>query len=459
MAATNFATLSSRSLFIYLLISLSSLLLPLHAAATSKQPTGFSSNIIHKNSVTSPFYNPNLTRSDRIRAAVRRSLARQQYFQTALSNTDFPSGFSALARPDDFEYVMEYYISAQTTPIPIRSYGIIDTSSGLLWLQCLPCTGCQEQKIPLFDPSKSKSYAPLTCQDDYCKQVHNSKCSELDLCEYDTSYRDRSYTKGSVARETLQFVVRKTATFISWNNVIMGCGHENYIDTDRTLVTPGVIGLDRSATSLGQQSPLKKFVHCFPNQDEPAPADGYIKFGDEALLSGSHTAILSPPSMLNTYYYLNLEGLSVDGSRLPLPNDTFILKGITDGLMIDSYTPYSSLKAEAFDVLVDALDKKLQKKHFVDGNLFEVCYQGSASEFFNGPQITYHFTGVDLKLPTRSIWVIGDEKQGFYCLGMFSTRGISIFGNYQQQNLQVGYDLQNNLVYFDPNPSCNSLRP
>ncbi|KAF3948787.1 hypothetical protein CMV_025258 [Castanea mollissima] len=59
-------------------------------------------------------------------------------------------------------------------------YMVLDTGSDVNWLQCQPCSDCYQQSDPIFNPSDSVSYNPLSCA--------SSQCSLL----------DRGYTDDSV---------------------------------------------------------------------------------------------------------------------------------------------------------------------------------------------------------------------------------------------------------------------
>ncbi|KAF9600384.1 hypothetical protein IFM89_008619 [Coptis chinensis] len=347
------------------------------------------------------------------------------------------------------EYVMEYYIGKETQ---VQTYGIMDTGSSLVWLQCVPCDGCPAQSIPLFDPSKSTSYLSVTCDEEFCKMVDDYKCGAEDLCEYGIRYGDGSSTKGNIGTETLRFRDngRKVGNFVM-DNVIIGCGHHNEDPAAKSgTVPPGTIGLDRSSTSLIHQSTIKQFSYCFGEEDD-IHADGYIKFGSAASLSGNSTPILTDVS--NTSYFVNLEGISVGSLRLPIPNDTFNYKKelsyARGGSFIDSGTTYTVLNRSALWILTQELNKRLEKTNFKDQEGFlEVCYMGEPNDFTYLSPITFHFTGVDFKLKTWSTWAIKNITT--ICLAMVSSDYISILGNYQQKNVEVGYDLQNNVIHFDP---------
>jgi len=52
---------------------------------------------------------------------------------------------------------------------------IFDTGSDLTWTQCQPCArSCYSQQDPIFDPSKSSTYANITCTSTLCTQLSSA---------------------------------------------------------------------------------------------------------------------------------------------------------------------------------------------------------------------------------------------------------------------------------------------
>jgi len=103
--------------------------------------------------------------------------------------------------PSKGEYLVKYSIG---TP-PFEVMGIADTGSDLIWSQCKPCEQCYEQTSPLFDPSKSKTYKPVSCCSRVCQSLGQSVCSsDADPnCHYTISYGDGSHSQGNLAFDTL----------------------------------------------------------------------------------------------------------------------------------------------------------------------------------------------------------------------------------------------------------------
>lgn len=49
---------------------------------------------------------------------------------------------------------------------------LVDTGSGLTWVQSLPCHSCYNQgDFPYYDRAASKTFDPIYCQDETCKTI------------------------------------------------------------------------------------------------------------------------------------------------------------------------------------------------------------------------------------------------------------------------------------------------
>lgn len=91
----------------------------------------------------------------------------------------------------------------------------IDTSSGLSWIQCEPCTTCFEQSedLSIFDPSTSDSYTAVACDNRICDTDYEGgdvtyTCNESDdgsstSCGYSFTYVDGSNTSGTISTDTI----------------------------------------------------------------------------------------------------------------------------------------------------------------------------------------------------------------------------------------------------------------
>ncbi|PIA34663.1 hypothetical protein AQUCO_03700148v1 [Aquilegia coerulea] len=435
--------------FILLFISLFSS----HHASTSR-PTGFSAKVINRNSVQSPLYDPNLTRQNRIKASVLRSVARHNYIDSITSNK-FPP-INIPVTPADGEYIMEYFIG---TP-PLKTFALLDTGSSPIWLQCLPCKKCYRQtNVPYFDPAKSSTYKRVRCPLLTCLLYGYEHCSRDEYCQFHITYADSSFTSGDVAEETVEFRSPKGGN-TTVENFVFGCSHINYFGGDvhySQWGIPGLIGLSRDGQSLIEQLGFLKFAYCFGDYDVPEQ-HGYAMFGKVAAISGPMTPLLSIPDAAD-HYFLDIIDISVNGERLKIPPDTFqVHKEYPSGFVIDSGATFTFLKTKAFRLLVGALKMKLMKlkeKEVIDPSYhhFELCYKMNYLDLKFAPVITFHFVNLDLQLPLSNTWIKVDDAQktpyeGVHCLAMIPSQSISILGNFQQQNFHIGFDLDNNLISF-----------
>ncbi|KAF5185943.1 Aspartyl protease family protein [Thalictrum thalictroides] len=408
--------------------------------------SGFSAKIINRNSPQSPFYNPNLTRIDRIKTSFLRSH----------TNAASPNLVDTKLRYTDSEYVMEYYIG---TPA-IKTYGILDTGSSLTWLQCEPCQECYRQtRAPIFDPSKSSTFNHLSCKDIRCsRMIGTRRCEENGKCPYGIIYADASYSMGNLAQETLIF--DNDDRNVTHPKVVIGCGNKNTKFDHALEGIPGIIGLNTDEASIITQLSYKDFSYCFGDFENPLKT-GYAKFGDKSIIKGYKT----PFQILDSrhHYHLTLEGITVDSFRLPIPKDAFTVKknpfSIKGGFIIDSGCTGTFLNRTAHTILVDHLIQKFStwknlKRHpeVEHRSGFKLCYEFTWVTFKFIPVLTFHFTNADFQIPNYNSWV--PVEGATYCFTIFPTDEQSILGNFQQQNFDIGYDLRNNIVSFSYNGNC-----
>lgn len=334
-------------------------------------------------------------------------------------------------------------ISIGTPPVPILV--IVDTGSDLLWTKCLPCTKC-EQNGPLFDPRKSTSYMRLSCGSKLC--IPRS-CDYENYCKYNISYRDKSYSNGDLAEETitLQSNSGKPVPF----KVAFGCGHDNHENSEE-IGAAGIIGLGGGDLSLVNQlykSIGGKFSYCLTQMDE-SHSPSKISFGSKALFSGPK--VVSTPLIKKrsdkTSYYLNLEGITVGTNRLNYGTTSVYEQG---NIMIDSGTTFTFFPEQFYQKLESALVKVIKGKRVTvpkGGFESKLCYLANREDF-DAPKIVVHFTDADLELSSTSTFFEGEN--GILCLTMVPSKDSTyIFGNTNQMNQLVGYDLVKNKVSFMP---------
>ncbi|KAK6930118.1 Xylanase inhibitor, C-terminal [Dillenia turbinata] len=348
---------------------------------------GFVIPLIHRDSPLSPFYNPYLTSTERVGLAINCSISRLNYLQSIQSKSS-----SKDISPEFFgergEFVMMYYIG---TP-PFQVYGVMDTGSADIWLQCDPCTLCYKQTMPFFNPSKSSSYTNVSCFSLLCKGY---VCDEATFaCLNQQTYGDGTRMKGNLVEDVFTFIDS------DHNNVQVGslaftCAHElrgGYFEG----MQGGVVGLNPQELSLISQLTIKKFSYCMVlYEDEGSMSRLYV--GSQAVISG---------------------------------------------------TTYTFLPGKLLDNLAEILRKATDLPERDSRSGFQICFEGSLDDLSLAPDITIHFNGADLILSKETTYVEVSER--LQCLAFLPAKSHAVLGNFHQRNYFVGYDLENQLVSFAP---------
>ncbi|XP_074306608.1 aspartic proteinase nepenthesin-2-like [Silene latifolia] len=131
------------------------------------------------------------------------------------------------------------------------------------------------------------------------------------------------------------------------------------------------------------------------------------------------------------------------------------------GFVIDSGYEFTSLSNVAFDVLKNTLYEILGTPITYAG--FEICYQfGTVWRSKPKPVIGIMFRGWLFELDERNVWGKMDNKNmRLECLLVHRSPGIklSVLGAAQLFNVNVGHDLNNNLLYLQPMKCPTSVDP
>ncbi|XP_075482233.1 aspartic proteinase nepenthesin-1-like [Primulina tabacum] len=345
------------------------------------------------------------------------------------------------------EFLMDLSIG---TP-PVSYSAILDTGSDLIWTQCKPCTQCFNQPSPLFDPKKSSSFSKLPCSSDLCTALPMSSCSDGN-CEYLYTYGDTSSTQGFMAAETFTF------DNVSVPNIGFGCGLDN--EGGGFDQGAGLVGLGRGSLSLVSQLDEPKFSYCLTSIESTKISKllmGTLASDIDLSRDTKTTPLIKNPSS-PSFYYLSLKGITVGDTLLPIKSSTFaIKKDGTGGVIIDSGTTITYLEKQAFELV---------KKEFISQIKFPVadasgetqlnlCFTiPSNTQKIEVPTLVFHFEGADLVLPGENYFIA--DSSGIMCLAIGASHGLSIFGNYQQQNLLVVHDLVKETMSFVPK-QCDQL--
>lgn len=388
-----------------------------------------------------------LSRLARDTARVNSLNTKLQLALSSLNRSDLYPTETELLRPEDLstpvssgtaqgsgEYFSRVGVGQPSKPF----YMVLDTGSDVNWLQCKPCSDCYQQSDPIFDPTASSSYNPLTCDAQQCQDLEMSACRN-GKCLYQVSYGDGSFTVGEYVTETVSFGAG------SVNRVAIGCGHDN---EGLFVGSAGLLGLGGGPLSLTSQIKATSFSYCLVDRDSgksstlefnsPRPGDSVV-------------APLLKNQKVNTFYYVELTGVSVGGEIVTVPPETFAVdQSGAGGVIVDSGTAITRLRTQAYNSVRDAFKRKTSNLRPAEGvALFDTCYDLSSLQSVRVPTVSFHFSGDRAwALPAKN-YLIPVDGAGTYCFAFApTTSSMSIIGNVQQQGTRVGFDIANSLVGF-----------
>ncbi|RZR78776.1 hypothetical protein BHM03_00004282 [Ensete ventricosum] len=354
------------------------------------------------------------------------------------------------------EYFSRVGVGSPARPL----YMMLDTGSDVNWLQCLPCADCYQQTGPVFDPSASSSYAPLSCDSSQCRSLDASACRNSSSteaafasdggeasCLYQVSYGDGSFTVGDFATETLTFGLSDPVS-----GVAIGCGHDN---EGLFVGAAGLLALGAGPLSFPSQISARSFSYCLVDRDSSSSSTLLISAG--AAQFGEASAVTAPllrNRRLETFHYVGLTGISVGGQMLSIPPSAFAMdESGAGGVIVDSGTAVTRLQGPTYTALRDAFRAGTASLPSPSAwLLFDTCYDLSSLTSVEVPTVGFHFPGgKELRLPAKNYLVPVDDA-GTYCLAFAPTAAsLSIIGNVQQQGIRVSFDLDNAVVGFSPN--------
>ncbi|CAL4992557.1 unnamed protein product [Urochloa decumbens] len=451
------------------------LLASLHSSAAPPPPSGYRSTLTHVDS------KGGFTRAQPLRRAAHRSRHRAStvllgsYSRTSSSSDTRPTRlYSGQA-----EYLMELAIGMP----PVPFVALVDTGSDLTWTQCKPCKLCFAQDTPIYDPTASSTFSPVTCSNTNSLAIWSSNCSASTPCRYRYAYGDGAYSAGhgdcradhvrqGPEDEPVGAVTPATASAQEPSKrreceavggvqfgVVAMCGaawckapaaYERDAELRQRLPynSTGTVGLGRGSLSLVVQLGVGKF-YCltdFFNTSLGSP----VLFGSLAKLADptDGTTMQSTPLVQSTQnpsrYFISLEGISLGNTQLTIPNGTFDLRSDGDGgTIVDSGTIFTILVESAFRVVVDHVAEVLGQAVANASSLDSPCFPAPAGawQLPDMPDMVLHFaSGADMRLPRDNYMSFNHEELSF-CLNIVGTAwSTSVLGNFQQQNIQMLFD-------------------
>lgn len=339
----------------------------------------------------------------------------------------------------------EYFVRIGVGSPPSSQYMVIDSGSDIVWVQCQPCNQCYKQSDPVFDPADSASYTGVSCSSAVCDRLENAGC-HAGRCRYEVSYGDGSYTKGTLALETL--TIGRTVV----KNVAIGCGHKNQ---GMFVGAAGLLGLGGGSMSfvdqLGGQTG-GAFSYCLVSR--ATGSSGSLVFGRGALPVGAAWVPLIRNPRATSFYYIGLSGLGVGGIRVPISEDIFRLTQLGyGGVVMDTGTAVTRLPTAAYEGFRDAFIAQTGNLPRASGvSIFDTCYNLNGFVSVRVPTVSFYFSGGPILTLPASNFLIPVDDAGTFCFAFAaSPSGLSIIGNIQQEGIQISFDGANGFVGFGPN--------
>ncbi|EAZ04163.1 hypothetical protein OsI_26305 [Oryza sativa Indica Group] len=336
---------------------------------------------------------------------------------TTTTTTNSSVSFQTLLDNSAGAYNMNLSIG---TP-PVTFSVLADTGSSLIWTQCAPCTECAARPAPPFQPASSSTFSKLPCASSLCQFLTSPyRTCNATGCVYYYPY-GMGFTAGYLATETLH------VGGASFPGVTFGCSTENGVGNSSS----GIVGLGRSPLSLVSQVGVARFSYCLRSNADAG--DSPILFGSLAKVTGGNvqsTPLLENPEMpSSSYYYVNLTGITVGATDLPM-----------------AMANLTTVNGTRFG--------------------FDLCFDATAAGGGGGvpvPTLVLRFAGgAEYAVRRRSYFgVVEVDSQGraaVECLLVLPASeklSISIIGNVMQMDLHVLYDLDGGMFSFAPADCAN----
>ncbi|TVU34420.1 hypothetical protein EJB05_16252, partial [Eragrostis curvula] len=355
------------------------------------------------------------------------------------------------------EYFTKIGVGTPATPALM----VLDTGSDVVWMQCAPCRRCYDQSGPVFDPRRSSSYGAVDCSSPLCRRLDSGGCDlRRRACMYQVAYGDGSVTSGDFATETLTFQGGARV-----DRVALGCGHDN---EGLFVAAAGLLGLGRGSLSFPTQISRRygrSFSYCLVDRTSSASSSAAaarsstVTFGSGSAVGGAAAASFTPMvrnPLMETFYYVQLVGVSVGGARVPGVLESDLRLDPTTGrggVIVDSGTSVTRLARPAYAALRDAFRGSAAGLRLSPGgfSLFDTCYDLAGQKVVKVPTVSMHFAGGGQAALPPENYLIPVDTKGTFCFAFAGTDGgVSIIGNIQQQGFRVVFDGDSQRVGFAP---------
>ncbi|KAL6317861.1 hypothetical protein AAG906_030615 [Vitis piasezkii] len=274
----------------------------------------------------------------------------------------------------------------------------------------------------------------------WCTQVRGLSCPTTGTaaCFFNQTYGGDSSFSAMLSQDSLGLAVDTLPSYsFGCVNAVSGS----------TLPPQGLLGLGRGPMSLLSQSGSLYsgvFSYCFPSF-KSYYFSGSLRLGPLGQPKNIRTTPLLRNPHRPTLYYVNLTGVSVGRVLVPVAPELLAFDPNTGaGTIIDSGTVITRFVEPVYAAIRDEFRKQV-KGPFATIGAFDTCFAATNEDI--APPVTFHFTGMDLKLPVENT-LIHSSAGSLACLAMAAAPNnvnsvLNVIANLQQQNLRIMFDVTN----------------
>ncbi|KAK9290627.1 hypothetical protein L1049_008799 [Liquidambar formosana] len=342
---------------------------------------------------------------------------------------------------------------------------VIDTGSELSWLNCNKTRNFSST----FDPNQSATYSTIPCSSQTCTDRTRdftipASCDSKNLCHAILSYADASSSEGNLASDTFHVGGSEMT------GTVFGCMDSTFSsNSEEDSKNTGLMGMNRGSLSFVSQMGFPKFSYCISGLD----FSGVLLLGDANfswLAPLNYTPLVQISTPLPYFdrvaYTVQLEGIKVSDTILPLPKSVFVPDHTGAGqTMVDSGTQFTFLLGPVYNALrTEFLNQTsrvltvLEDPNFVFQGGMDLCYRvplgqpslpplPAVSLMFRGAEMT---VSGDRLLYRASGEVRGNDSVHCFTFGNSDLLGVEayIIGHHHQQNVWVEFDLEKSRIGF-----------
>ncbi|MCO5594083.1 hypothetical protein L7F22_048104 [Adiantum nelumboides] len=469
------------------------------SSSSSPSGNGFVLPLLHRTSLSAPhsqFTSPldfiaKAKALDRARlAAIDSLLRRGRLSSPTFSGASAPSDTIAASNGSDgFRTGItsgasagagQYFVQVAIGTPPQKFLLIADTGSDLVWVRCSNCrrncrVGTRTPSSPTFLIRASSTYRAIPCLSQSCLLVPAPPSFSCNLripstCRYDYTYTDTSESTGIFSIETISLNSSSSGNSREFGQVpdfAFGCGLRNVGES--FVGSDGVLGMGRGPISFVSQVGSvvgNKFAYCLVDFFGTPSLNSFLVLGDLPSPTKLLTPLQSTPLAENpfgqSFYYVNVQELRVNGQVLPIPSDVWELDATGNGgTVVDSGTTLTTFVEPAYQEILNAILDKFPYPQVDPVQSFDLCFNATGVTNLSAlPSLSIILDGNAVFTPPASN-IFLDIPGGLKCLalqGVGGPFGFSVLGNLIQQNFHMQFDLDRSVLSFAPTQCSKAFR-